>query len=181
MSALLVAIGAAKIIFGFVIGVIGMYVSSRLLARMLRNGEPEQAQREGNTAVSLLFAAGLLSIGNLLRQAVVTTFSALDLIGQGQSPDTATLVKVLGYGLVHATIAIFVGSVALSLGVASFAVMTRGVDERAQIRAGQVGPALVLSAVLLSLSMLTSPGLDTVLNGLLPLPQLGRAVLSTPT
>jgi uncharacterized membrane protein YjfL (UPF0719 family) len=180
MNGLLVSVGAAKIVFGFVIGVVGMYAASRLLARMLRNGEPEQAQRDGNTAVSLLFAAGLLSIGNLLKQAVVTTFSALDVIAQGAQPDAPTVAKVVGYGLVHASIAILVGCVVLSLGVLAFSLMTRGVDERAQIRAGGVGPALVLSAVLLALSMLTAPGLDTVLNGLLPLPALGRAILSTP-
>ena len=53
-------------------------------------------------------------------------------------------------------------------------------DEIAEIRAGNVASALVLAAVLVALAMLAEQGVATMLDGLLPLPTLGRDGLLAP-
>jgi hypothetical protein len=58
--------------------------------------------------------------------------------------------------------------------------LTGGVEEMEQIRAGHVAPAIVVGAVLIVLALLTAPGLETALEGLLPVPELPEGVLPTP-
>jgi hypothetical protein len=56
-----------------------------------------------------------------------------------------------------------------------------GVDEIAEIRKGNVAPAIVLAAVMVVLALMTAPGLENALEGLLPLPELGRDEVLIPS
>ncbi|MCO4763493.1 MAG: DUF350 domain-containing protein, partial [Myxococcales bacterium] len=68
----------------------------------------------------------------------------------------------------------------LAFGTGVFSRLTRGVDELQEIREGNVAPALVLAAVMVVLALLAAPGLQMALDGLLPLPELGRDLMVTP-
>ena len=74
-----------------------------------------------------------------------------------------------------------VGVIVLALGTFLFTRLTRGVDELEEIRKGNLAPALVLAAVMVVLAMMTAPGLRMALDGLLPLPVLGRDQVVAPS
>jgi len=137
--------------------------------------------RRGNVATAVLEAAALLSFGILVQHAVSTTFSAMDLTYHGHEPSPPMLGRFALYGLLHVSISLIVGTGALAIGTWIFGRLTRGVDELAEVRKGNVAPALVLGAVMVVMALVTAPGLQTALDGLLPLPVLDRDELVAPS
>jgi len=173
--------GLGKIAFGIVVGVAGIFLASRLLGRLLRVGEMDAELQRGNVGVAILSGAGLLSLGVLAQHAVTATFSAMDLMYRGQKLAPPMIGRFAFYGFVHVTLSLGVGALALAFGVFVFNRLTRGVDEIEEIRKGNVAPAVVLGAVMVVLALVAAPGLETALEGLLPLPTLARDEVIAPS
>jgi uncharacterized membrane protein YjfL (UPF0719 family) len=181
MSTSLFLIGLGKILFGILVGAAGIFLGSRVLAWMMRRGGSDEALLHGNLAVAVLEASGLIALGILAQHAVSATFSAMDLMYRGQALVPPMLARFALYGLVHVSVSLAAGAAALATGTWIFARLTRGVDEMAEVRRGNVGPSLVLGAVMIVMALMTAPGLQTTLDGLLPLPVLARDELPAPS
>ena len=82
-------------------------------------------------------------------------------------------------GGLHIGLALALGSALLAIGVWIFNFLTPGIDEVAAVRAGKIAPALVLGAILITLALLAAPGLEAILSGLVPYPQLPDGVGTT--
>jgi uncharacterized membrane protein YjfL (UPF0719 family) len=181
MSIALFLTGLAKLAFGIVVGALGIFLASRVLHRFLRSGTSDDEQRKGNVAHGILYASSLLALGMLVQHAVEATFSAMDLLYRGHAI-TGPMIRRFGmYALVHVTFALVTGAAVIALGALVFGYLTRGVDELAEIKRGNVSPALVLGAVMIVMALMTAPGLQTALDGLLPLPTLARDQMIAPS
>jgi uncharacterized membrane protein YjfL (UPF0719 family) len=173
--------GLGKVAFGIVVGAAGIFVASRLLGRLLRWGSSDDEIRRGNTANAVLTASALLSFGILVQHAVTATWSAMDLTYRGREVGPNAIARFAGYGLAHVAVSLLVGTAALAIGAWIFVRLTRGVDELAEVRRGNVAPALVLGAVMVVMALVVAPGLQTMLDGLLPLPTLASDELVAPS
>lgn len=174
MNASLFLFGLGKVIFGIIVGAAGVFCATRLLGRMMRRGDADAAIRSGNLAEAILEAAALVSFGIVVQPAVSATFSAMDLMHRGNELTGPMIGRFVLYGLVHVGVSLAVAACALAAGTWLFGRLTRGVDEMAEVRKGNVAPALVLGAVMIVMALMTAPGLQSALDGLLPLPTLGR-------
>src|SRR5262249_2692273 len=123
-------------------------------------------------ALGLLNACSIVALGILAQHAITATFSAMDLLYRGRGIESGMVGRFFGYGAVHVGLSLVVGSGVLSLGAWIFGWLTRGVDEIAEVKKGNTAAALVMGGVLLVLSLMTAHGLETALDGLLPLPAL---------
>jgi uncharacterized membrane protein YjfL (UPF0719 family) len=90
------------------------------------------------------------------------------------------MARLALFAVLHVVLSLGVGTAVLALGVLLFDKMTPGLDELAEVRRGNVALALVLSAMLVVIALLTAPGLQAALNGLIPFPQLPEGVLRAP-
>lgn len=181
MNASLLMFGLAKAAFGIVVGACGIFAAARTLHRLIGFGKTDGGVKAGNEALGVMKAGSLIALGLLLQHAVRATFDALDLLYQGHDVSLRALRSVLVYGLMHVSLSIVVGALVLALGTWLFTKLTRGVNELEEIRKGNVAPAVVLAAVMVVLALMTSPGLQTALDGLLPLPELARDEVVTPS
>ena len=129
----------------------------------------------------MLTSAAIVSLGILAQHAVVATFSAMDLAYRNEAFEASMIAVFIVYGLAHVLTSFTVGLVVLVLGTFLFGWLTRGVDEMSEIRKGNVAPALVLGGVVVVLAMVTAPGLEMALEGLLPLPTLQRDEMIAPS
>jgi uncharacterized membrane protein YjfL (UPF0719 family) len=174
-------IGVAKILFGVAVAVLGIFLATRIFGRAIGIRELDKELGKGNVAAGVLVASAIISLGLLAQHAVVATFSAMDLAYRNQGFEPHMLAAFLIYGLAHVLTSFLVGLAVLLLGKRIFSRMTKDVDELEEIRKGNVAPALVLGAVVVVLSLMTAPGLEMALTGLLPLPTLGRDELVAPS
>lgn len=181
MHLTLFLIGLGKIVFGILVGAAGVWLGSRVLARLLRLGEMDAGLREGNVGIAALSAAGLISLGLLAQHAVSATFAAMDMMHRGHRISARMLGTFLFYGVSHVALSLAVGATAIAIGVFLFGRLTKGVDEVEEIKKGSVAPALVLGAVMVVIALMAAPGLETALDGLLPLPTLARDEMIAPS
>ena len=178
MNADLLMTGGAKLLFGAFVGVIGVVLGAWLVARILGIKDPAEELRGGNHAVALVMAASVLAIGLMVKNAIGATFNAVDLIGRSSGvAESMGTGHIFMYAGVHLLASITVSVLIVLLGVWVFTRMTRGVDEIKEAKEGNLAPAIVLATVMVVLAILVSPGLRTLLDGLLPLPTLGRDIL----
>jgi uncharacterized membrane protein YjfL (UPF0719 family) len=180
MNVAMLLVGLAKALFGIVVGALGILVAARALHRFLGSGSLEGAERAGNIAIGILKAGSLLALGIMLQHAVISTFNAADLMYRNADVTLGAIRRVGVYALLHVGTAMVLSSLVLALGTWLFSRMTRDVNEMAEIRKGNAAPALVLAAVMVVLALMTAPGLQMALDGLLPLPELGRDQLEAP-
>jgi uncharacterized membrane protein YjfL (UPF0719 family) len=181
MHQALFVVGVAKLVFGVLVGAFGVYFALRVVAKLLREESSEKELAKGNAAVGVLQAACLISLGLLVTPAVQATFDAMDLLYRGQPVALGMLGRFAFYAFLHVGTALIVGAAVIALGTFLFNRLTKEVDEIAEVRKGNVAPALTLGAVLIVMALMSGPGLRTVLDGLLPLPELPRDSLPMPS
>lgn len=180
MSVDLFLIGLAKLLFGLMVGVVGITLASRLLDRLIGARDSEVAIREGNLSLAIVRGAGFLGLAILGRNSVLSSFAALDYLQLAGLREWSLGGRMVLYGTLHTAVALVVGACVLAVGVLVFDRMTHGIEERHLVRSGQVAPGIVLGAILIVLALLTAPGLQAMLDGLLPLPELPEGVLPSP-
>ena len=181
MNSALFWTGVAKIAFGIGVGAVGVLAASRVLKRILGlSGLVADDDANRATAAGVVWAGAFLALAILARHSVEATFAAIDFISEGPRPARGMLAQLTLYALGHAALSLAVGALALSLGVWLFTSMTRDVDELREIRRGRLAPAIVLATVIVVLALLTAPGLETALSGLIPFPQLPPGLESPP-
>ncbi len=173
--------GLAKLAFGIFAGGVGIFFASRILRRLMKRDANDDAIRTGNLADGVLEASGLVAFGIVGQHAVTATFAAMDLLYRGHELEAFMLSRFAFYAFVHVGASLVVASGALALGAWLFGLLTRGIDEMAEVKKGNVAPALVLGSVMIVLALMMAPGLETMLDGLLPLPTLQRDEVTTPS
>lgn len=177
MNGELLLIGGLKLVFGTFVGVIGIGLGSRLVARLLGIQDAAKELADGNHAVGIVMGASILSMGMLMQHSIVSSFAAVDLITRSTSGEGSDVGQMLVYGLGHLGMSLLLTGLIIMFGIRLFMWLTRGIDEIGQVREGNIAPALVMSMVMIVLALMASPGLSTLLDGLLPLPTLGRDIV----
>jgi len=174
-------VGVAKLAFGVAVAAFGVFFALRVVHRLLKQEGPDQALAAGNSALGVMQASCLISLGLLVQPAVQASFDAMDLLYRGQRLVAPMLARFAMYALLHVGTALIVGALVITIGIQIFVRLTSDVDELAEIRKGNVAPALALAAVIVVMSLLAAPGLRSILDGLLPLPELPRDVIPMPS
>jgi uncharacterized membrane protein YjfL (UPF0719 family) len=177
MNGPLLLVGLAKIVFGVIVGGVGIFLGSRLVHLLTRQRDSDEQLGRGNLAIGILEAASLLALGILAQHAVSATFDAMDLLHRDHAFTGKALVHFVFYGTIHVGVSLLVGAIVIALGTTLFTWLTRGVDEMSEVRKGNAAPALVLAGVIVVLALVTAPGLRSTLDGLLPIPELQRDVV----
>ncbi|XXF76798.1 DUF350 domain-containing protein [Myxococcaceae bacterium GXIMD 01537] len=180
MNLTLVLVGLIKVLFGSLVAALGIWLAYRGLNRLLGTDAIEDL-RQGNTAAGVVHASSLLGLGLLVQHAVQATSEAVDLTVRLPVFQPLLVGKLALFSLLHVGLSLAVGCAVLGLGILLFNRITPGLDELAEVRRGNLAPALVLAAILLVLALLTAPGLQAALNGLIPFPELPDATLRAPT
>ncbi|MFY1830540.1 DUF350 domain-containing protein [Myxococcus fulvus] len=179
MDFTLFVVGLIKVVLGGLVAALGIWLALRGLSRIL-GSRPEEELRQGNVAAGLVHASSLVSLGLLVQHAVQATSDAVDLVVRAPLFQWSMVPGLVAVAALHVGLSLIVGVTVLALGILLFDRMTPGIDELAEVRKGNVAAGLILSAILLVLALLTAPGLQAALNGLIPFPQLPEGTLVAP-
>lgn len=179
MNSTLVLLGLVKVAFAGLVAAFGIVLAFRGLNRLVGT-DPTADLKQGNVAAGIVHAASIVALGLLVQRAVQATFDAIDLTFRAQ-PFPWGHAPWLGlFALMHVGLSLAVGSGVLALGALLFDRLTPGFDELAEVRRGNVATALLLAAILVVLALLTAPGLQAALDGLIPFPKLPEATYRAP-
>jgi len=149
--------GFIQLIVAVVLGAIAAYLALFLYQWFTRGVDEWQMLRDGNAAVGIVLGALLVAVAIILRPALAVDSSTWDVGSSdfGQVLLTETLQLVIGLVL-----AVVILEIALFL----FAALTRGIDEVAELKKGNLAIAGLLAGVLIGMGVMVSPAVGEIMR-----------------
>jgi uncharacterized membrane protein YjfL (UPF0719 family) len=152
-----------------VLAAIACYLGVWLYQRATRGLDEWAAVQKGNTAVGVTLAAVVVGLAIILRPAIGVGTVALE----GRlSPDVSTTLLpalLLGLMLTRTVLGLVLGVAAILFSIWVFTALTGELDEMAELGAGNLAVAALLSGVILATAILVSPVVTSISNTLLDL------------
>jgi uncharacterized membrane protein YjfL (UPF0719 family) len=159
-----IAAGFLQLILGLVFAAVAVYLGVRVFDRFTKDVDEIEELHRGNLAVGVLLAAVVVTVAIIVQSGVAGLTAAV--LGAGRAGGSAGdyLVAVAG-GLLQLLLGIVLAVVAIFLAVAIFGKVTRGVDEMAELRKGNVAVAVVLAGFLLAVGFVIQAGVGAISAG----------------
>jgi len=171
MQVVAIVSGFAELVLSLLLGILTAYVGFRLLARLTRELDEVGELKRNNVAAGVVFAALVLALALVMRQASYPAVSALKTtLLQGLGLGSA--LKVLGLGVVYVAVALVIAMVSIAIGVRVFLRLTRDIDEFAEIKSNNVAVAISLGVVIVVLGVFLGQSVGSLLSALIPYPAM---------
>jgi uncharacterized membrane protein YjfL (UPF0719 family) len=156
-----------------IIGVLSLFVTHFVLVKVYMSKFPTTNPYKNNAF--LIFMGGMMfSVGYLLSGIIHPLSSTLDLLIDGR-PETLQLIlsysKYLG---LFTVIGLILGGLINFLSYFIFATLTTSVDELDEINNGNIGIAVVVSVIAITIAVFCKEPFLVVLESFIPYPELPR-------
>ena len=167
MNTQLFTLAIVEVILSIVISVTVIFVSYKILKRLFFRDE----DLAGDNLAFTIFTSGIvLSIGIILSEILPSITNVIRLSStQNESIDTVTIVTYSGLYL-------FIGfliSVCINISVfVLFSILTRGINEFKEIQRNNVSVAILVGAILISITLIVKDSIALLISAIIPYPEV---------
>lgn len=155
MGAILLSL--AYLIIAVFLAAIIAYLSFYLFQAVTRRIDEWEELRQGNPAVGIVLGAAVVAVAIVLMPALEVSTSLWD---AGQD----LYIRVLLAQAVQIVIGLVLSAAALGLAMYLFAALTRGLDEIAELKRGNVAVAGLLAGVLIGVGLMVSQAVEQIVT-----------------
>jgi uncharacterized membrane protein YjfL (UPF0719 family) len=148
-----VGIGVVQLIVGLVLAIASIYIGLSMFGKFTKGINEEEELKKGNVAVGILQAAIILSIANVVQSGVVGLTGALTM---GFS------INAIIAGVIQLVVGIILAVVAIYMAINVLDKITKGIDEMAEIKKGNVAVAILMAGVLIAVSFVVQAGVSGI-------------------
>ena len=169
MNTQLFTLALIEIVLSIVISVVIIYISFSILQRLFFKKE----DLDGNNTAFAVFTSGVvLSIGLILSEILPSITNVIRLSSaHSDTVDIATIAKYSGmYLLIGFIAAIFINLSVFLL----FSVLTKGINEFKAIQNNNVSVAILVVAILLSITLIAKDSIALLISSLVPYPEVSN-------
>ena len=154
MGALL--LGLAQLAIAVVLSAIAAYLAFYLFQWFTRGLDEWEALRSGNADVGLVVGALVVAVAIVLRPALVVNTTVWD-VGRD------LYVRVLLAEAIQLAVGLVLALLAIALALYLFAALTRGIDEVAELAAGNLAVAGLLAGVVIGVALMVSQAVGEIM------------------
>lgn len=147
-----IAVGFLQLILGLVFAAVSIFMGVRLFDKLTKGIEEMEELKRGNVAVGILLAAVVITIANIVSGGVQ---------GLSAAAVNFSVSGVIG-GLVQLVLALILAVIAIFLAISIFGKVTKGIDEQAELRNGNIAVAILLSGFLIAVSIVINSGVAAI-------------------
>lgn len=169
MNTQLFILSIIEIILALVSSVVIIFLSYKILKRLFFTKED---LRGDNKAFTIFTSGIVLSIGLILSE-IVPSITNLIRLSVTQS-EAISGISILGYSglylLIGFVIAIFINGSVFFL----FSMLTRGVNEFQEIKQNNMSVAILVVAILISITLIVKDGIALLVSSLVPYPEVSN-------
>lgn len=152
-----ILLSLAQLVVAVFLAAIIAYLSFYLFQLFTRDVDEWEELRQGNSAIGLVLGAAIVAVALVLKPALEVNTSFWD---AGQD----LYIRVLLAQAVQIAIGLLVAVSALALAVFLFSSLTRGIDEIAELKRGNVAIAGLLAGVLVGVGLLVSQAVGQIVT-----------------
>jgi uncharacterized membrane protein YjfL (UPF0719 family) len=151
-----VLLGLAQLVIAIMLGAVATFLSFYLFQWFTRDLDEWEEVRQGNPAVGTVLGAMLVSVALVLRPALTVDAEVWDAGHQ-------IYVQVLLAEALQVAIGLILAVLALGFALLVFVSLTRGIDEVAELKKGNLAVGGMLAGVILAVGLMVSQALSQVM------------------
>jgi uncharacterized membrane protein YjfL (UPF0719 family) len=170
MDIILLITGIVQVILSLLISVTLIYLASKIFRRLITGINETEELKKNNVAVAILNGSILLALIIVVKKSIE---SSVTIFGNTlRNPDSVFLsylqssLIMLGHIILGGIIAFTAIYTALQI----FISLTKDLDELKEIKESNTAVGILLGIIIVSIALLLQPGVDTILNSLIPFP-----------
>lgn len=156
--------GTIDIVVSLVTGLLIFFISFKVFTVLTRDIDEIDQLKKNNIAVALLVSAFVFGVMLLVKSSIVPSVDALTAAIQKSSGIGYALLRVL---IVYVMAAVF-AFIVIWFSVKLFMMLTRDIDEMAEIGKNNYSVALVLTSIIASVALIMAKPLQTMLQSAVP-------------
>ena len=158
-----IALGFVQLVVGLIFAAASIYIGVRVFDRFTKGIDEMEELRRGNVAIGVLLAAVVVTVAIIVQSGVAGLTDAT--LGLGAGRDLAAYVTAVVGGFIQLIVGIILAVVAIFLALNIFGRVTKGIDEEAELRKGNVAVAIVLAGFLVAVGFVIQAGVSAISAG----------------
>lgn len=170
MDFILLLTGIAQVLLSLIIAVTLVYLSSKIFRRLITGINEADELRKNNVSVAILNGSIILALILVVKKSIE---SAITIFGNALRNPDADLTSYLQSALIMIGHIILGGMIAFTTiytALQIFMWLTKDLDELKEIKENNIAVGILLGIIIVSMALLLQPGVDTILNSLIPFP-----------
>ena len=150
-------VGILQLVIAIILAVVALYIGFSVLGKITKGIDEEKEIAKGNTAVGILVASVFIAIGIVVQSGV----SGIS-VGISQAMK-AGITTAGGIGIIIVSIFQLVLGIVLAIAAIYLALnildkLTKGIDEFAELKKGNVAVALEMAGVIITVAIIIQSG-----------------------
>ncbi|VVB54165.1 Uncharacterised protein [uncultured archaeon] len=150
-------VGIIQLVIAIILAVVALYIGFSVLGKITKGIDEEKEIAKGNTAVGILVASVFIAIGIVVQSGV----SGISL-GISQAMKAGLLspvgIAIIVVSIVQLILGIVLAIVAIYLAFNILDKLTKGIDEFAELKKGNVAVALEMAGVIITVAIIIQSG-----------------------
>lgn len=170
MDFILLVTGVVQVFLSLIIAVTLVYISSKIFRRLISGINEADELKKNNIAVAILNGAIILALILVVKKSIE---SAITIFGNTLRNPDAVLSSYIQSALIMIGHIILGGMIAFTTiytALQIFMWLTEDLDELNEIKESNTAVGILLGIIIVSMALLLQPGVDTILNSLIPFP-----------
>lgn len=170
MDLILLITGIVQIFLSLLIAITLVYVPSRIFRKLISGINETDELKKNNVAVAILNGSIVLALILVIKKSID---SAVTIFGNTLRNPDAVFASYLQSALImigHIILGGIIAFAAIYLALQIFLKLTDDLDELQEIKGNNTAVGVLLGMIIVSMALLLQPGVDTILNSLIPFP-----------
>lgn len=168
MNEKIAVLGIVEILSSLSSGIVILYITYKLVKSY---GRRKLHIEKYNKAFNILLAGILFSVGYIVSGVIQPILDSYRILSDTDISHTKLILSFIGYGGLFIAIAYILAMGVVILGVKIYSAMTP-INEAQEIKEANVGVAIVLTTVIVTLALFSSSGINLLVESFIPYPDL---------
>ena len=170
MDIILLITGIVQVFLSLIIAVTLVYLASKIFRKLISGINETEELKRNNVAVAILNGSIVLALILVVKKSIE---SSVTIFGNTlRNPDTV-YSNYMQTGLImigHILLGGIVAFAAIYTALQIFIRLTGDLDELKEVKESNTAVGILLGIIIVSMALLLQPGVDTILNSLIPFP-----------
>ncbi len=160
-------VGIIQLVIAIILAVVALYIGFSVLGKITKGIEEEKEIAKGNTAVGILVASVFIAIGIVVQSGVVGISRGISAALNVFTSDITLAIAILVVSVVQLLLGIVLAIVAIYLALNILDKLTKGIDEFAELKKGNVAVALEMAGVIITTAIIIQSGVQGITAALI--------------
>src|SRR5659263_187685 len=151
-------VGIIQLVIAIILAVAALYIGFSVLGKITKGIDEEKEIAKGNTAVGILVASVFIAIGIVVQSGVSGISVGISQALKVWSSDSGLAITILVVSVLQLLLGIVLAIVAIYLALNILDKLTKGIDEFAELKKGNVAVALEMAGVIITVAIIIQSG-----------------------